>query len=71
MPQYITCSKSGIDLERITDEGKYVLMHSYGICYECRWPFSVEELNTPEGMSEMSWPVKYVGYYCKECATNP
>ena len=69
--QIINCRVTGTHIFTLSADDRYVSKHSHGRCVDCNDWFSIEALSTPDGMGRASWPVRYIGYYCQECAKKP
>jgi hypothetical protein len=61
------CFDSGKELYFSPESGTKYLFETFGSCSECNESFSFESLKISDGVTNMPWPIEYVGCYCKEC----
>ena len=64
------CQTTGTPMYEIIPGRGDLYMSSHGKCIECYEYKSIDALRTSEGMSRSSWPIRYVGYTCKDCWDN-
>lgn len=61
------CTATKKPIYKILSDGQNVSLSSYGVCIECKHPFSEEYLAFPEGTDKSSWIVVHLGRHCKDC----
>lgn len=64
------CRETGQEMYEVIEGRDDIYISSHGQCIECKEYKSIDALKTAEGMSPAKWPVRYVGYTCKDCWNN-
>ena len=64
------CRVTGKPLYELMVNGYHRSISSHGECVECKQYHFIDELKTIDGMSRSSWPVRYLGFTCKQCWKN-
>jgi hypothetical protein len=63
----ISCPDTDKELYFASDSNHKFVFESYGTCVKCNIAFHTSALKMSDGMTLSSWPVHYLGYYCKTC----
>ena len=64
--RFVLCPATKTPLFRREGESLNIVA-SHGICEECGMEFYVSYLRIPDAVFPSKWPLRYLGYYCKDC----
>lgn len=65
------CPQTGENLFFVRKDGTKVPLTSYGTCHNCKEIVHFTALKSYDDKQKPSYPVNYIGYWCKKCYALP
>lgn len=65
----VVCPITGQTVQTMYEDEEIIVHMSYGACCDCKKCFAKSGLALNSGHD--SWPIVYVGAYCKKCYEKP
>jgi len=63
----VSCPVTDIELYFSAGSNQEFIFKSFGTCVNCDIAFHTSALKMNNGIEHCSWPVHYLGFYCKTC----